>query len=224
MGVHLAILAALVLPIGPSSPESKVQADGATPAPVFELQEISQARPRVVTIELLRAEPGRLAVTVRFRVRESNVLGELKLDLWNDLEGPIVEANYLIGGERHIHIRHADGVKERDQVLLSPSIRDELARGAPELMLVFWAVLTDPRVHARIAGQLSTLPPDPLAKNPACGVTKWGLKAVVWIAQAACCGGGFGACAVCYVGGGTALDALNGIDCNKECRPDCPIG
>ncbi|MBZ5713789.1 hypothetical protein [Nannocystis pusilla] len=136
--MHLAVLAALVLPFGQPSPESKVQADGGTRASVFELQEMSQAHPRVMTTELLQAEPGRLALTVRFRVRPSDAPGELQLDLWNDREGPIVEANYVIGGARHIHIRHADGAEERDQVLLSPSIRDELARGAPELMLVFW--------------------------------------------------------------------------------------
>lgn len=167
--------------------------------------------------------PGHFALTAGFRLLELAAPGELRIDLWNGVEHSIAEVNFSIGGVSHVYIRQVEGHEEY-QVWLSPIIEAELARDAPELMLLFWAVLTDPRVHTQVAAGLTTLPPDPLAKNPACGVTKWGLKALVWIAGAACCSGSFGAaCAACAVGGGTALDAIDGIDCNKECKPDCPI-
>ena len=92
-------------------------------------------------------------------------------------------------------------------------------------MLVFWAVLTHPQVHMEVNRRLSALPPDPLAKNPACGVTKWGFQAVVLLAAAACCSGSFGfGCGACVLGGKVVSDTIDGIDCSKECKPDCPIG
>lgn len=187
-------------------------------------QELAQARPHDLSVELQQVEHGRFSITTRFRLQGSNVPGELRIELWNGVEHPIAEANFSIRGVSHMHLRQVHGDQEH-RVWLSPTMEAELAGDAPQLMPVFWSVLTDPRVHTQVDGWLKTLPPDPLAKNPACGVTKWGLRALVWIAGAACCGGGFGVgCAVCAVGAMTADEALNnGIDCNKECKPDCPI-
>ncbi|MDC0668180.1 hypothetical protein [Nannocystis radixulma] len=192
-----------------------------------ELQEIGRARPHILTVELEQAELDLITLIVRFRLRDSGEPGELRLASWNDdVESPSAEADFSVGGVSHVYVRHTDGADERDRASLSPAIREELGSGAPALMLVFWAVLSDPRVYSELAGGLITLHADPSGKNPLCGTTKWGLKALVWAAEAACCGaGGFSAaCVACVVGGNTAVDAINdGIDCNKECKPDCPI-
>jgi hypothetical protein len=83
---------------------------------------------------------------------------------------------------------------------------------------------TDPRLYRDLSGWLSTQPLDPALKNPLCGATKWGLKAIAYAANIACCVGGVPACVVCTLGLDDVKDAIKGIDCNKECKPDCPIG
>jgi hypothetical protein len=188
-----------------------------------ELQKLARARPRILSVEPQQVEPGHISITARFRLRGSGTPGELRIDLWNHVENPIAEASFSIRGVSHMQIRQVYGAEDH-RVWMSPTIEAELAQDAPKLMLVYWAVLTDPRLHTEVSGWLGTLPPDPLAGNPACGVAKWGMEALVWIAGAACCAGGFGlGCAACAVGVGTADDAIGGIDCNKECKPDCPI-
>ncbi|MCY1009975.1 hypothetical protein OV079_31320 [Nannocystis pusilla] len=216
--MHHAIhpISALALFFAPAATDLKAQAAGGDA-----LQEIEQARPDEVTVELQRVERGGLAITAHFRFQESGVLGELQLDLWNGL----AEAHFSVAGVSHVRLRHVDDVEEHDQVWLSPTIHDELARGAPDVMLVFWAVLLDSRVYAQVGEWLSTLPPDPLKKNPACSVFKWGMKGVLALAGAACCSGSFGfGCATCTLGGLAAADYVDAIDCNKDCKPDCPLG
>ena len=188
-----------------------------------ELQKLARVRPRALNVEFQEAERGHLTITARFRLRGSGAPGELRIDLWNRGEAPIAEASFSIQNVQHLHTRRVYGT-EGDQVWMSPSIETELARDTPRLMLVYWAVLTDPRLYNQVEKWLGTLPPDPTANNPACGVTKWGLKALTWIAGAACCAGGFGfGCAACAVGVGAAGDVIGGIDCGKSCKPDCPI-
>lgn len=179
----------------------------------FEIEDLS--------VEAQPVEPGQFAFVIRFRRPEGS--GELRIDLWNGSERSTMEAWFSFADARHVFLRQVEG-SEDHEVWLSPALERELAHDSLALMNIFWAVLADPRVHAQVTGWLATLPPDPAAKNPACGVTKWGLKAIVWIAGAACCSGSFGVlCATCAVGGGTALDAIDGIDCDKECKRDCPI-
>lgn len=214
VAIVLSLALSLVAAPGALAPFSSGQA---------ELQEIERARPDGLSVNMQQAERGHFALTARFRALASGAPGELRIDLWNEVEHPIVEVNFSVLGVSHVYVRQVEA-EEEHQVWLSPIIEAELAHDTPDIILLFWAVLTDPRIRTQVGGWLSMLPPDPLAKNPACGVTKWGLKALIWIAGAACCGGGFGAaCAACAVGGGTALDAIDGIDCNKECKPDCPI-
>ncbi|MCY1059449.1 hypothetical protein [Nannocystis sp. SCPEA4] len=189
-----------------------------------ERQEIVQARPRILSLEAQQAERGHHVLTVRFRRPDSGVSGELQLDLWSDVESPVAEASFSVGDISHVHVRHIGGTDERDQVWLSPIIQNELARGTPDLTFVFWALLADPLLYRELSGWLSTQPLDPSLKNPLCGATKWGLKAIAYAANIACCVGGVPACVVCTLGLDDVKDAIKGIDCSKECKPDCPIG
>lgn len=184
------------------------------------LHELAQAQPGGLSVEIQEEEHGRVALTARFLLRETP--GELRIDLWTEVERPIIEAHFSILGVPQVYMRQVDG-DEDSQIWLSPTLEAELAHDAPELMLVFWAVLTDPRVHAKIVAWLQALPPDPQRKNPLCGVTKWGLKALAIAANVGCCAGGFVACVACTVGLDGVKGTINGIDCNKECKPDCPI-
>lgn len=181
------------------------------------LQAIERARP--LSVELQQVASGGLAIIIQSRVQESGVPAELRLDLWDRT----VEASFSVGGVSHLHVRHMDEAEEGAQVWLSPAMRDEFARGALDRALVFWAIMTEPRVYMEIEGWLSALPPDSLAKNPLCGATKWGLKALAFAANIACCAGGVPACITCTVGLDGVKDAIKGIDCSKECKPDCPI-
>lgn len=184
----------------------------------------SPAAPEVedLRVEAQQVEPGHFAFVIRFG--RPGGPGELRIDLWNEEERATMEARFSFADEPHLVLRQVEGSEDHD-VWMSPALERELAHDSSEVMNIFWTVLADPRIHAQAAEWLATIPPDPAAKNPACGVTKWGLKAIVWITGAACCSGGFGVlCASCAVGGGTALDAIDGIDCDKECKPDCPIG
>lgn len=163
---------------------------------------------------------GGLAIIIQSRLQESGVPAELRLDLW----GGAVEASFSVGGVSHLRVRQMDEAEEGAQVWWSPTMRDEFARGALDLTFVFWAIVTEPRVYMEIEGWLSSLPPDPLAKNPACGVTKWGFKALAYAANIACCaGGGVPACIACTVGLDGVKDFIKDIDCSKECKPECPI-
>ena len=182
--------------------------------------ELAQARPVTLSMEIQEVEHGHVALTSRFQLRD--VPGELRIDLWTEFERPLVEAHFSILGVPHVYVRQVDG-NDDHQVWLSPMIKAELARDAPELFLTFWAVLTDPRIHAQIRAWLQMLPPDPQRKNPLCGATKWGLKALAIAANVGCCAGGLGACIACTVGLDGVKGMINGIDCNKECRPDCPV-
>jgi hypothetical protein len=56
-----------------------------------------------------------------------------------------------------------------------------------------------------------------------CGATKWGLKALAIAANVGCCAGGLVACVACSVGLDGVKGMINGIDCTKECKPDCPV-
>lgn len=172
-------------------------------------QQREQARLDALVVEVQQEDDDGLAVTAQFLLRESGAAGELRLSLWRG----IAEASFSIDGVPHMILRYTDSSEEQEPVWLSPLMEGELERGSAELMQVFWAVLADPQVFAQIE-----------RKNPACSVFKWGMKGVVALAGAACCGGGFGfGCGVCTLGGLAATSYLDGIDCNKEYKPECPI-
>ncbi|MCY1060603.1 hypothetical protein [Nannocystis sp. SCPEA4] len=59
-------------------------------------------------------------------------------------------------------------------------------------------------------------------KNPACGVFKWAVSAVLTAGVVACCTN-LVACVACTLAGSDAQKKIDGIDCNKECKPECPI-
>lgn len=183
------------------------------------LHAINQARPHELSTEFQQMAGGGLTIVIQSRLQESNVPAELRLNLWDGT----VEASFSVGGVSHLHVRHMEEAEEEPQVWLSPTMRDEFASGALDLTLVFWAIVIEPRVSMEIEGWLSTLPPDPSAKNPLCGATKWGLKALAYAANIACCAGGIPACIACTVGLDGVKDSIKGIDCSKECKPDCPI-
>jgi hypothetical protein len=188
-----------------------------------ELARLAAARPDALKVDM-RAEPNHLTITAKFRLKGSHMPGSLNIDLWSRGDEAIVESRFSVRGSVHLTARQVHGSVEH-QVWMSPTLETEIERNAPQLRLAYLALLTDPELLRQIKAGLGTLPTDPLAGNPACGVTKWGLKALVWIANAACCAGGFGvACLACVVGTNSAQDAINdGIDCNKECKPDCPV-
>ena len=164
---------------------------------------LTQARPRDLVAELEQDDPDHVTLDARFRL-DTGEPGALHVDIW-DGEHPTVESEFSVGEVPHVWVHQTDG--EEPESWLSPDIEAD-----PELMLRYWAVMTDLRLY------------ESTAKNPACKVTKWGLKALTWIAGVACCrlGGGI-ACGACTVGFGTVHETINGIDCNKECKPDCPI-
>jgi hypothetical protein len=59
-------------------------------------------------------------------------------------------------------------------------------------------------------------------KNPACGVFKWGMTVVLTAGVVACCTNVI-ACFGCTLVGNDTQKKIDGIDCNKECKPECPI-
>lgn len=218
--LHVFLIARALAPAATASAEEPI----APPAEFAETRdataEYQDEGPQALAVEVQQVRAG-VSVTARFRRRDSGLPGELKIDLWNAAD-PIVEAEFSISGEPHMRIRQVHG-DEEPQVWLSRTMEVELARGEPNLMPLFWSVMTAPQVSTQVDEWLLTLPPDPQAKNPACGAFRWGLKALTWIAASACCKGVWAACAACVVGANSAVDAINGIDCNKECKPDCPI-
>lgn len=185
-----------------------------------ELREPAGVRPDTLSMDVREVERGWLIFVAQFRLLDAP--GELRIDLWTEVERPIVEAHFSILGESHVYVRQIDG-DEEPQVWLSPTIEAELARDARGPMHAFWDVLADPRVHSQISAWLQMLPLDPQRKNPLCGATKWGLKALAIAANVGCCAGGIVACVACTVGLDGVKGMINGIDCSKECKPDCPV-
>ncbi len=209
--------------LSPASPTAQPTAPTTRPAPSSESARIAAARPEALKV-YVTAEPNHVAIKATFRLKGSRTPGELLIDLWSRGEEAIVESRFSVGGRVHLTARQAYGADDH-QLWLSPTLETELARSAPHLNLVYLALLTDPDFITEIGARLGQLPADPLAGSAACSITKWGLKALLTIAGAACCAGGFGfGCAACAVGLATGTDAINdGIDCKKECKPDCPV-
>lgn len=166
--------------------------------------DLARAGPRDLVVQF-EQDDDRVTVEAQFRLA-SGEPGVLRVDVWDwDGEHRGVESAFSVGGVPHVWLRQVD---EAPESWLSPDIEAD-----PALMLSYWAVVTDLRIDD-----------EPMAKNPACGAMKWGLRTLARIAALACCGGGFGVgCVVCAVGVYSADDAIAGIDCNKECKPDCPI-
>lgn len=122
-------------------------------------QELAQARPHDLSVELQQVEHGRFSITTRFRLQGSNVPGELRIELWNGVEHPIAEANFSIRGVSHMHLRQVHGDQEH-RVWLSPTMEAELAGDAPQLMPVFWSADRSAGPHASgwMAENASTRP------------------------------------------------------------------
>lgn len=59
-------------------------------------------------------------------------------------------------------------------------------------------------------------------KNAACGVFKWGISAALAVGVVACCTNVV-ACFACTIVGSDTQKKIDGIDCNKECKPECPL-
>lgn len=216
---------ASILFANPWSPVTTTIADrSASVAPSVKLDELARARPRELAVALQVRELGHLSITARFRLRGSGAPGELRVDLWTHADAPVAEVAFSVRRVQHLTVRQVYGADEK-RVWMSPRMEAELERGTPRLMSVYWAVMTDPRLYTKIDNWLATLPPDPLAVNPACGVTKWGLKILVWVAGVGCCAiGSVPGCIVCTVGSNAGTEIINeSIDCKKECKPDCPI-
>ena len=205
------------------APTTRPTSPTTTPAPSAELARIASARPEALKVDMA-AEPNHLAIKVKFRLKGSHAPGELLIDLWSRGDEAIVESHFFVRGRVHLTARQVYGT-DHHQLWMSPTLEAELSQSAPHLSLAYLAILTDPDFITQIEARLGQLPSDPLAGNAACGVTKWGLKSLLVLAGMACCAGGFGIfCAACGIGAATGVDAINdGIDCKKECKPDCPI-
>lgn len=176
----------------------------AAPQPSTRLENgLTRAHPRDLVVELVQADPDHLTIDAQFRL-ESGEPGVLRIDLWNG-ENPGVESEFSVNGVPHVWLRQFEG--DEPESWLSPDIEAD-----PALMARYWGVMTDLRLYEAVAG------------NPLCGGLRWGLKALAWIAGAACCLSGSAAlCLPCYVGASTAHDAADSIDCSKGSKPDCPI-
>lgn len=140
----------LIIVLALSSPPAAGAADAASAAFLAPdladagiIQQIERMRPDALSVEL-HPNDDTLAITVAFSLRDSGIAGEL---LFTVRDG-ISELSFIVDGRTHVHIRQIEAVPEHDQVWLSPAIQDELGRDAPELMLVFWAILTDARFFA----------------------------------------------------------------------------
>ncbi|MBZ5710162.1 hypothetical protein [Nannocystis pusilla] len=59
-------------------------------------------------------------------------------------------------------------------------------------------------------------------KNPACGVFKWAISAVLTAAFVSCCTN-LVSCVGCTIVGKNTQKKIDGINCNNECKPECPI-
>ncbi len=163
----------------------------------------ARAEPRDLVIVIDQDGPDRATLDAKFRL-DTGASGDLWIESWTG-DGAAVESAFSVDGVRHIWLRQVQG--EEPEVWFSPEIEAD-----PELMPLYWSVIRELAIH------------ESTAKNPACGALKWGLKALTWFAAAACCGSGnVVACVACKAGGDVAHDAISGIDCNKECKPDCPI-
>ncbi|WAS99215.1 hypothetical protein [Nannocystis punicea] len=113
------------------------------------------------------------------------------------------------------------GTDEDHQVQRSPVSEAAPARAVPEVMPAFAGA--DRRLHAQIVSGPRTPRPDLKRKNPLCGATRWGLKALAIAANVGCCAGGLVACVACSVGLDGVKGMINKIDCTKQCNPDCPL-
>lgn len=165
--------------------------------------DLAPIRPRNLEVEIEQATADTAALVADFRL-DTGESGTLRLDISNGA----IEADFSVDGVPHVWLRQLDG--EGPETWLSPEIE-----GRPALMRTYWGVVSDLRLYEH----------EVTAKNPLCGALKWGLRALAVVAGAGCCVGGspIGLCLVCVVGASDAYEAANAIDCNKECKPDCPI-
>ncbi len=165
--------------------------------------EPAPVHPYDLVTEIANEAPDRVTIDATFRL---NTATEPPGALHVDIVDGMVGSEFSVNGETHVLVQQIDG--EEPEVWYSPEIEAD-----PELMRGYWGVLSDLTLEPEVAG-----------KNPACGVTKWGLRTLAIIANVACCrlGGGI-ACGLCTIGYRSADGAIEGIDCNKECKPDCPI-
>ncbi len=179
----------------------------AAPMPLTEQPDRDvRAGPRDLVVVIDQDGPDRATLGATFRL-DTSAPGELRVDFWTG-DGPGVESEFSVDGVTHVWLRQVDG--EEPEVWLSPEIE-----AAPELMRNYWSVMSDLRLYE----------PEATARNPLCGAMRWGLRTLTVLIAAACClsGAPAGLCLPCAVGAHEAHDAASSIDCNKNCRPDCPI-
>ncbi len=163
--------------------------------------ELAPIHPRDLVTEIEDEAPDRVTIDATFRLNTAmEPPGALHVDIGDGMVG----SEFSVNGVTHVLVQQIDG--EEPEVWYSPEIEAD-----PELMRGYWGVLTD-----------LTLEPDVAGKNPACTVFKNGLRALAWIAARACVGWHPAAIA-CTLGSIGVDAAASHIDCNKECKPDCPV-
>lgn len=181
----------------------------AAPAPEPVTDEIEAARPDALSVTV-RQEEHTLTVKARFRLRNSELPTEIRFEFSDGL----AELRFMVDGVTHVEAQYVD--EAEPQVRFSPEFSNELS-------VALWAVVTDPRLYAEVEQQL-TAGPAPQEANPACKWFKWGMMGAAFITAKACCVSTAGAgCLVCEGGSWLAQKYLSTIDCNKDCKPECPL-